>query len=159
MGGQSRGLILKLLDRGRLQLQLLATALHMDGQAIPCSLAAKLLAVKDKLLSRFHADLHCFPSFHAKHRKKIGPAPYFNARSRKISVALHRLRSGPNPLNSHRFKFDSECQSPNCRNGCNAQENACHVLLNCPFFDRERHPLRVLFTRLTLPFTSKNERN
>jgi ribonuclease HI len=120
------------------------------------SFAEKILVVKHKLQSLFHADLYSFPSFHAKHRKKIGPASYLNARSRKISVALHRLRSGHNHLNSHRFKFDPQCQSPNCRNGCNAQENANHVLLICPFFDRERQRLRLLFTRLGIPFNLKN---
>ena len=37
-----------------------------------------------------------------------------------------------------------------------AQENANHVLLNCPFFDRERQRLRLLFTRLGIPFNLKN---
>ena len=120
------------------------------------SLSEKLLVVKHKLQSQFHADIHRFPSFHAQHRKKIGPAPYFNAPSRRTSVALHRLRSGHNHLNGHRFKFDPDCQSPNCRHGCIAQENARHVLLDCPFFDHERHPLRLLFTRLNLPFTLEN---
>jgi hypothetical protein len=104
----------------------------------------------------FHADLRRFPSFQARHRKKIGPAPYFNSPSRKVSVALHRLRSGHNHLNGHRFKFDPNCLSPNCRHGCNAQENARHVLLDCPFSDRERLPLRLLFTQLNLPFSLEN---
>ena len=115
------------------------------------SFAEKLLVVKHKLLSLFHADVHRFPSFHAQHRKKIGPAPYFNAPSRKISVALHRLRSGHSQRNGYRFKFDPECHSPNCRHGCNAQEN---VLLDCPYSIAKDIPL--LDSHLLVPFTRSN---
>ena len=58
-------------------------------------------------------------------------------KSRSISVALHRLRSGHNNLNAFKHRIDID-EDPFCRFGCEAIENANHVILHCSEFADDR---------------------
>ena len=51
-------------------------------------------------------------------------------KSRSTSVALHRLRSVHNNLNTFKHRIDSD-EDPSCRFGCEAIKNANHVILHC----------------------------
>ena len=65
--------------------------------------------------------------------------------NRKITVCLHRLRSGHNYLNAFAFRIDNNAD-PSCRRGCEAIENTEHVLLDCTAFVEHRRKISHFFS-------------
>jgi len=117
----------------------------------PLSLLEKMNIIKRKYQSTILTNIKRTPSFQIVHRNTIGPSPWLCHPSRKISIALHRLRTGHNNLRSHRSRFDVDC-SPFCRFGCKVKENAQHLLMNCSFLSKYRDKTMRVFSQSQLPF-------
>ena len=75
--------------------------------------------------------------------------PWFFHKSRLVSTILHRLRSGHNALNEHSNRIDAT-HDPMCRFCLEEVENAQHLLVECPYFERKRSPLENFFRRNNL---------
>ena len=117
----------------------------------PLSLLEKMNIIKRKYQSTILTNIKRTPSFQIVHRNTIGPSPWLCHQSRKISIALHRLRTGHNNLRSHRSRFDVDC-SPFCRFGCKVKENAQHLLIDCSSLSKYRDKAMRVFSQFQLPF-------
>ena len=121
----------------------------------PLSLTEKITLTKRRHQSVFDSLIRKTPTFQIKHKKFVGPAPWLIHPSRKISIVLHRLRTGHNGLGNHRSRFDPDV-SPLCRLGCSQRENAQHILIDCPRLVRCRAAILRLFSHIHLPLTLEN---
>lgn len=121
----------------------------------PLSLTEKITLTKRRHQSVFDSLIRKTPSFQIKHRRFLGPAPWLVHPSRRISIVLHRLRTGHNGLGNHRSRFDPDF-SPLCRSGCSERENAQHILIDCPHLVKHRVAILRLFSHLNLPLTLEN---
>lgn len=84
-------------------------------------------------------------------RNHLGLRPWHHSDNRRASVALHRLRTGHNHLNSFRHRIDPE-EDPSCRNGCEAIEDTQHILIDCPTHNQRRHKLKTFLTSKAVGF-------
>ena len=58
--------------------------------------------------------------------------------SRITTCYYHSFACGHGYLRARTFKYGI-CSSPDCRHGCNSPETAEHILLHCPFYNKERN--------------------
>ena len=70
-------------------------------------------------------------------------------RSRVTISCFHGFACGQGYLRSRRHKY-GKCTSPNCRHGCNVAETAEHILVHCPFYNKERKLLTTQCNSLGL---------
>ena len=63
--------------------------------------------------------------------------------SRVTTSCFHGFACGQGYLKSRRHKY-GKCTSPDCRHGCNVAETAEHILVHCPFYNKERKLLTTL---------------
>ena len=69
--------------------------------------------------------------------------------SRVTTSCFHGFACGQGYLKSRRHKY-GKCTSPDCRHGCNVAETAEHILVHCPFYNKERKLLTTLCNSLGL---------
>ena len=99
-------------------------------------------SMKKDWLESLHSSNHLLIGVY---HLRFGFFPWKFHNNRKISSALHRIRSGHNRLKGHtsRFQtpddgdpfFEPDCW---CRYGCDAIENADHLIISCPHLNPSR---------------------
>ena len=79
------------------------------------------------------------------------PKNWFSHNTNRVAtVALHRIRSGHNRLNSHQSKYKPVL--PFCRRGCNEKEDSEHLFLKCAALDANRVKITKIFEKHKIPF-------
>lgn len=86
-------------------------------------------------------------------RTNLNHTPWLFHSNRRVSICLHRLRTGHNYINSFAYRMDHEAD-PSCMFGCKAIENSFHLLRRSrpkshtlPLFLRKQSPkIRPLHT-------------
>ena len=86
-------------------------------------------------------------------REKFGPLPWHTHENRNILTVMFRLRSRHNKLRKCLGSWDPE-GDVFCRNGCQEEEDAEHVILNCPEYSAQRIRLLSALTRVKAPLTA-----
>ncbi len=81
--------------------------------------------------------------------------PWHFSSNRKVSISLHRLRTGHHHLNAFRHRIDPE-EDPSCRFGCEALENERHCLLVCPALHHHRQKILSYFASANIPVNLDN---
>ena len=69
--------------------------------------------------------------------------------SRVTTSCYHGFACGQGYLRSIRHKYE-KCTSPHCRHSCNDIETTEHILIHCPFYNKERRLLITLCNSLGL---------
>ena len=75
-----------------------------------------------------------------------------NIFSRITTSCYHSFACGYGYLNSWRHHIGI-CTTPDCRHGCKKSETAEHILLHCPFYDKERFLITDICNSLGLRIT------
>lgn len=75
-----------------------------------------------------------------------GLVDWHHHQDRRISVSLHKLRSGHNRLNAFLARID-ELHDPICRHNCVEPESVHHVLMVCPYYENERQLIKTFFQK------------
>jgi ribonuclease HI len=87
-------------------------------------------------------------------RDSPGRAPWQFVKDRQICIALHRLRSGHNRLNSSRPWLDVN-RDPSCRFCQSANEDAEHIIIQCPNLEHYRLKLKEVCRKNSAQFVLK----
>ena len=87
-------------------------------------------------------------------RDSTGRVPWQFVKDRQICIALHRLRSGHNRLNSSRPWLDVN-RDPSCRFCQSANEDAEHIIIQCPNLEQYRLKLKEVCRKNSTQFVLK----
>jgi len=147
----------------------LAELQHPTKQVINNKLSVGELWTKSKRLwtKEILSEWNTYPSASLQRKKQLRSPPWFFSRERNISKCLHRLRTGHSNLKNHSYHYhntdednlgDQEDEEPDrsCRYGCNALEDAQHVLMDCSKTENQRRALMQGFRNLQVELNVEN---